>query len=97
MNKKLISRAVLEVIDAVEADFFCYNFPRTPPCGARGIYGQNLLSTSVRRTIYQTKPLGMREPKKLVVMIFDAIKSARLRFFLIYQGPNQSILPFSQP
>ena len=69
-------------------------------CGARGIlcriYGQNLLSTSVRRTIYQTKPLGMREPKKMVVMIFDAIKSARLRFFLIYQGPNHSILPFSQ-
>ena len=39
--------------------------------------GQNLLSTLVRRIVYQTKALDMREPKKLVVMIFDTINSAK--------------------
>ena len=43
----------------------------------------------------------MRKPKKLVLMVFATIESAKLRFFLIYhlnyQGPIQSILRLFQP
>ena len=38
----------------------------------------------------------MRKPKKLVLMLFATIESAKLRFFLIYQGPIQSILRLFQ-
>ena len=75
MNRKLFSRAVVKVIDPIEAEFGVKIWLRHHLVALEGVYGQNLLSMYVCRMIYQTKALDMREPKKLVVMIFETINS----------------------
>ena len=62
--------------------FLAWNLAETSPSGARGLFGQNLLPTKVRRIIYQTKALDTRKTKKLVVVKFDTNLLSKLTFFL---------------
>ena len=45
MDKKLISRAVLEVIDPIEADFWLKFSLEYHLVALEGVFGQNLLPT----------------------------------------------------
>ena len=84
MKRKFISRAVLGVIDPIKADFGVKIWLEHHLVALEGVCGRNLLSTQESWIVYQTKALDMIKPKKLVVMIFETINSAKLRFFLIY-------------
>ena len=61
MNRKFISRAVLEVIDPIKADFGVKIWLGHHLVALEGVCGRNLLSTEERRIIYQTKALDRTE------------------------------------
>ena len=60
-------------IDTGEADFQVSIWLEYHLVALEVTLGQSLLLMLVRRIVYQTKALDMREPKKLVVIIFYKI------------------------
>ena len=106
MNKKLISRALIQVIDRVKAAF-CFNSARTPLVAPEGriqskfIFIVNM-PNYIRYIIYQTKALDTRETKKLVVVIFDTFLLSKITYCLNlslinYQTQSYHFYLFFQP
>ena len=82
----MISRAVLKVIDLIEADFGVEIWLGHHLVALEGVYGQNLLSTFSMPNYIPNESSWHERTEKLVLMIFDTINSAKLFFFFVYQG-----------
>ena len=65
IEKILILRTVLQVIDPKNADFSVIFFRKTPPGGARGQIGSKFTFNGRTSNYYQTEALDMKKPKKL--------------------------------
>ena len=66
IDKTLISRTVLQVIDRKKADFSVIFFVKHDLVALEGKESPNLHSTGVRRIIYETEAFDMKKPKNWV-------------------------------